>query len=111
MNPYPRLLYCAHGKPNVVTKSTERGVAVIEDEDDGMWRNTHASQIEISGTSREKTNLRSDMMERIRQRAYQLYEKRGGIDGFALDDWLNAEREILGAQEQRKARAAKGSRC
>ena len=59
----------------------------------------------------EKANLPSAIEERIRKRAYQLYEERGSYDGFALDDWLRAEREILGAQKQRKAKAARGSRC
>ncbi len=58
-----------------------------------------------------KANLPRDTEERIRRRAFELYEQRGRIDGFALDDWLQAEIEILGAQEQRKAKAAKGSRC
>lgn len=58
-----------------------------------------------------KANLPRDTEERIRRLAFELYERRGRIDGFALDDWLQAEVEILGAQEQRKAKAAKGSRC
>jgi hypothetical protein len=40
----------------------------------------------------------------------ELYEQRGGVDGFALDDWLRAEAEILGAQKQQKVKAAKGSK-
>jgi outer membrane protein TolC len=51
----------------------------------------------------------ADIQER--RRAYQLYEQRGRIDGFDLDDWLEAEREILGAQKQRKVKAARGSQC
>jgi hypothetical protein len=31
----------------------------------------------------------------IRERAYQLYERRGGQDGHALQDWLMAEKQIL----------------
>ena len=31
----------------------------------------------------------------IAKRAYQLYCERGYRDGAALDDWLDAEREIL----------------
>ena len=53
----------------------------------------------------------NDIEESIRRRAYELYEQRGRIEGFALDDWLQAEREILGAQKQRKVKAAKGSQC
>lgn len=56
-----------------------------------------------------KANLPRDIEERIRRRAYELYEERGRVDGFALDDWLKAEREILGAQEQRKVKAGRGS--
>ena len=33
--------------------------------------------------------------ELIRQRAYQLYEQRGCEEGHQLDDWLQAEGEIL----------------
>ena len=48
-----------------------------------------------------KSDLPSDIGERIRQRAYELYVQRGMVVGFALHDWLQAEREILGAQKQR----------
>ena len=34
--------------------------------------------------------------EQIRQRAYEIYLQRGGQDGSALDDWFQAEQEILG---------------
>jgi hypothetical protein len=34
-------------------------------------------------------------LEQIRERAYQLYEERGRIEGFAEEDWLQAEAEIL----------------
>lgn len=41
--------------------------------------------------------------ERIRLRAYELYEKRGKRDGYAVDDWLQAEAELT---EQKSLRAA-----
>ena len=53
----------------------------------------------------------NDTEESIRRRAYELYEQRGRIEGFALDDWLQAEREILGAQKQGKVKAARSSQC
>lgn len=34
--------------------------------------------------------------ERIATAAYARYELRGRQDGYALDDWLEAEREIRG---------------
>jgi hypothetical protein len=37
-----------------------------------------------------------ELEERIRVRAYELYEKRGKRDGHALDDWLQAEAEFAG---------------
>ena len=53
----------------------------------------------------------SDIEDRIRRRSYELYEQRSRVDGFALDDWLRAECEILAAQRQPKAKAATGSQC
>lgn len=38
----------------------------------------------------------ADLEERIRLRAYELYEARGRQDGHAEDDWLLAEEEITG---------------
>ncbi|MGC1644957.1 MAG: DUF2934 domain-containing protein [Candidatus Sulfotelmatobacter sp.] len=57
-----------------------------------------------------KANLPSNTEEQIRPRAFELYEQRGRVDGFALDDWLQAEREILGVQKQQRVKAAKGSK-
>jgi hypothetical protein len=33
-------------------------------------------------------------MNRIARRAHEIYQARGGTHGKALDDWLQAEREI-----------------
>jgi hypothetical protein len=37
-----------------------------------------------------------DIEERIRRRAYELYEQRGRVDGKDLDDWLQAKAEVTG---------------
>jgi hypothetical protein len=37
------------------------------------------------------------IQERIRQRAYEIYETRGREDGHDLDDWLIAESEVTGS--------------
>jgi len=37
---------------------------------------------------------------RIAQRAYELYEQRGRHEGQDVDDWLNAERQLGGAEEK-----------
>lgn len=38
---------------------------------------------------------REDLHEQIQKRAYELHALRGYREGAALDDWLEAEREIL----------------
>ena len=38
---------------------------------------------------------------RVAERAYELYLARGGGDGQAMDDWLNAEREFNGGVKTR----------
>lgn len=38
---------------------------------------------------------RKDLQTRIATRAYELYVERGYRHGYALEDWLEAEREIL----------------
>jgi hypothetical protein len=48
------------------------------------------------------------LRRRIALRAYELYEARGSVDGFDLQDWLQAEREILGEVEQPEKAAAAG---
>ena len=59
-----------------------------------------------------RTTPHPTMLEdRIRLRAYELYEARGREDGHDLDDWLQAEADFLGTKKtaigtQRKAAAA-----
>jgi hypothetical protein len=38
--------------------------------------------------------------DRIRQRAYELYLKRGSEPGSELNDWLQAEEEVRRTQEE-----------
>ncbi len=55
-------------------------------------------------TSEDDTQVISqnhlDMEDRIRRRAYELYLDRGGEPGRELEDWLKAERELLGRARQ-----------
>jgi len=41
---------------------------------------------------------RDDVQVRIATRAYELHAERGYRQGYALDDWLEAEREIFGLE-------------
>ena len=61
-------------------------------------------------TTKQTAAFTADLQEQIRCRAYELYEQRGRVDGFALDDWLQAEGETLGAEKPEQAKAARGSK-
>ncbi|SLM47262.1 conserved protein of unknown function [Nitrospira japonica] len=37
----------------------------------------------------------NDLHVRIAKRAYEIHAERGYLQGHALDDWLDAEREVL----------------
>ncbi len=37
--------------------------------------------------------------EKIAKRAYEIFQARGGVHGYHLDDWFQAEKEILGSIE------------
>ena len=42
------------------------------------------------------TRLTEPMLEHeVRLRAYERYQRRGKVDGHALEDWLQAEAEVL----------------
>jgi hypothetical protein len=40
---------------------------------------------------------REPTYEQIRQRAYEIYVRRGGAPGRDIDDWIAAERELRGS--------------
>lgn len=50
-------------------------------------------QMPENGTPRN--GFSADVQAEIRQRAYELYERRGRTPGFEEEDWLTAEREVL----------------
>jgi Protein of unknown function (DUF2934) len=51
--------------------------------------------IVVPRTKLSGTELVGNEEEEIRQRAYKLYEERGRVDGYALKDWLQAEKEFI----------------
>lgn len=62
---------------------------------------------ELSKPSREVSlNLQEqeiNRQEEVRRRAYQIYQERGGLNGSAVQDWLQAEAEVLEDPRTRKA--------
>jgi DUF2934 family protein len=45
---------------------------------------------------RKETTSTVDIDERIRQRAFELFQLRGCQDGHDFDDWMEAEAEVRG---------------
>jgi hypothetical protein len=56
-------------------------------------------------TSRKPNRVDAEIEERIRQRAYELYQERGGVGGDPTDDWEQAKKDVLSS----KAKAATAS--
>jgi hypothetical protein len=52
-----------------------------------------------NGAALSKQKTHSANPGQIRQRAFEIHKVRGGGHGYALDDWLQAEREFLAEQE------------
>lgn len=46
-------------------------------------------------SSRPSSSVCDDPQARIAARAHELYVERGCGDGYALDDWIRAEREVI----------------
>ena len=61
----------------------------------------------MKGTEQERLNQPRkapiDLQEEVRRRAYQIYEERGMLNGFELEDWLAAETEVLDSERMKKA--------
>jgi hypothetical protein len=53
-------------------------------------------------------DIRNSSEEQIRERAYAIYQARGGQDGDEVSDWVAAERELKESNQPqgKKARAA-----
>lgn len=47
------------------------------------------------------------LQDEIARRAYELYEARGYVDGFDIEDWLQAEQDIVGSTPASKAAAGR----
>lgn len=47
------------------------------------------------------------LAERIQNKAYEIYQKRGGEHGSDMDDWLQAEKEVMESQKKVKKPVAK----
>ena len=65
---------------------------------------TNQGALSTEETTRKNAEI---LHELIAQRAYEIYEARGCVDGFDEQDWLQAEGELLGeGSESARATAA-----
>lgn len=58
----------------------------------------------VSPQSAGGTTAANAGRDRIAHRAYELYLARGGTDGQDMDDWFNAERELVGSSHRDERR-------
>lgn len=64
-----------------------------------MKRQKRNANTQTNITSEEnaaKPQLPSPTQEQIQERAYEIYSARGGVAGRELDDWFQAQRELVG---------------
>ncbi len=54
-----------------------------------------------TGYTREVEREEVPIEEQIRRRAHEIYVERGESPGSDVEDWLQAEREILGDRRER----------
>jgi hypothetical protein len=52
------------------------------------------------GAARAGEELATEREQAVRRVAYELYQARGGLDGHALEDWLQAEALVAGERER-----------
>jgi len=62
------------------------------------------SAVSTSATKAQTAKPPTDLQEHVRRRAFELYEQRGKQDRHDLDDWLQAESELV--QQRAKVAAA-----
>ncbi|HXW94013.1 MAG TPA: DUF2934 domain-containing protein [Terriglobales bacterium] len=61
-----------------------------------MANEEHNRTLTNEAQRRKQQSLLVELVERkIRSRAQALYEERGYVDGFAVQDWVRAESEVL----------------
>jgi len=60
-------------------------------------------RIELERSGQPPHNISPEIEDHIRRRAYEIYESRGLAGGSEIQDWLQAESEILEKKNTSKA--------
>ena len=61
-----------------------------------MARSNTATQTQSTASRYSETDMPPQVRQRIAELAYRIYEGRGRQPGHELEDWLEAERRVLG---------------
>ena len=59
-----------------------------------------------SQTIPREVNMES-VREKIEKKAYELFLQRGGVHGYAIEDWIKAEKEVMSGSDKNAGAAAK----
>jgi len=51
--------------------------------------------VPIQDNAKHEGYTEAELRAKVRLRAYEIYQQRGRVDGHALDNWAQAEAEIL----------------
>ena len=64
---------------------------------------TNTSVAHTSPTQAPETDSQELDQDKVRRRAYEIYLQRGAVAGFQVEDWLQAESEVLDAPNFQRA--------
>lgn len=89
------------GKGGKEKQSNKRGKAETQSRQaaERVEARVPATRQSESGVSRERSSRDPQLIARIQERAYVLFEAGGRKDGYALEHWLEAERQIMGSDQ------------
>ena len=84
--------------PRTATNTTKKAASNVASIESGSKPRPETEKISPAASQNG-----ASLEERIRARAYELYQERGYLDGFAEQDWLRAEEELKGRAAKRSA--------
>ncbi|HWF40107.1 MAG TPA: DUF2934 domain-containing protein [Candidatus Acidoferrales bacterium] len=106
--PNPKDKAAAGTTPKTQTVAEKSSLASMPNKQASVTGGSSSSSSEQRSTARDEAQAaqRKPTREEVELAAYQIYLERGAGDGFAEEDWLQAERELMDGQAaQRKVRA------
>ena len=111
----PKLPKNGGGTPPAITSSESTSFDTVESPVESMAAASPATEVRKAKSTRTTrkpkfvgTESRANLVpinldDEIRSLAYLLAERRGFEPGHETEDWLNAEREVLGRYQQQRA--------